>query len=105
MKIFERDVSRVMAYLALGILDAISYGAAPAEIGIWTLARPISHDPVADLLPPDLLEVIQTLDEVDGPTRDGPTRDAQARLIRDLQDRLRAFIAQLDEPQFYLRWE
>ncbi len=60
----DDDVPAFVTYLALGVLEAIRAGTVSAEVGIWTLGRPIWWEPLEDagLVPPDILEVLTTSD-------------------------------------------
>ncbi len=63
----DEELSAFVTYRALGTLEGIRAGTVPASVGILTLGRPIFWEPLenARLVPPDVLTVLKTADELD----------------------------------------
>jgi hypothetical protein len=99
MLLADHDVAKVFVYLALGILDAVSSNSVPPSVGTWTLARPISSQPISRLLPQELMECIEQFDELG--TLDG---GVGIRTVEELRLRLRSLASAFDDPSFYMRW-
>lgn len=67
----ETDIENAdfyLASLAIGILKSMKKGIVPFEVGIWSLARPIFWQDLANCteISSELIEIISNFDEIDG---------------------------------------
>ncbi len=88
--------------LTLGTLEAMRGGAWPLESGIWTLARPVFWEALADV-DDAVVEALQSADELDALAKLCGYPAAEAALDRMIAV-VRARLSVLPKKSWYARW-
>src|SRR3954466_15156967 len=98
LDIESEHVPSVAVCLAIGTLYAIQQKRLATKEGIWTVGVPRFWEPLIDLpsLPPDIIEVFQTCDELSAIEQLLPDRLDSA--IEELLNRLMHYIAHVQDP-------
>ncbi len=103
-EIADDDLPAFVTYLALGTPEAIRARMAPAEVGIWTLGRPLMWEPLekASLVPQVVIDVLQTSDELSAIQKLAPeTFDIT---MSDLIERLHAVLEGMPNLTWRIEW-
>lgn len=102
LEIGNGDREAFVLCLALGTLEAMRGGLWPLTAGIWTLARPIFWEPLAEI-DAKAVEVLQTADELSAIAKVVGQPAADAELDRMIGV-VRARLAALPEKTWYAQW-
>src|SRR5687768_9151815 len=105
LKLPDDDLTSFVGCFTLGMLHAIRTGTIPAETGIWTLGRPRMWELLAhrEAIPPDLVDVLQTCDELTAILKLPPgTFDAE---LDALIGRVEAILAGVPDHRWEVTWE
>src|SRR5579872_1329805 len=103
-QISDNDLPAFMAYLALGTLEAVRTGTVSPDVGIWTLGRPMTWEPLEDakLVPQELIDVLRQGDELLALHNLAPqTFDA---VVSDLIERLHTVLGEMPNPSWRVEW-
>lgn len=103
-EISEEDIPAFLACIGLGTLEAIRSGTVSPEIGIWTLARPEFIMPFQNraLVPRDVLDVLQTCDELPALQKLLPANYDE--IVGNLIERLQGSLRHLDSANWRITW-
>lgn len=103
-QISEDDFPAFVAYLSLGVLEAIRAGAVAPEVGIWTLGRPITWEPLeeARLVPPEIVEILRASDELSALQKLAP--HAFDAVVSDLIARLHMALKAMPDSTWQVEW-
>ena len=101
--IADEQMAAFVTYLALGTLEAIRAGTVSAQVGIWTLGRPVFWRPleVAALVPQAVIDVVACCDELSALQQLAP--EAFEATVGDLIARLHAALAGMENPSWLVR--
>ena len=92
-----------VTYLALGTLEAIRAGTVPAQVGIWTLGRPLFWRPLeAALVPQAVIDVLACCDELSALQQLAP--EAFEATVANLIARLHAALTGMENPAWLVDW-
>ncbi len=102
LNVAQADREAFVLCLALGTLEAVRGGNWPPDAGIWTLARPVFWQSLADV-DHTVVEVLQSADELSALAELGGPSAAEAELDRMIAV-VRSRLSALPEKSWYARW-
>jgi hypothetical protein len=104
-QVSEDHLSAFVAYIALGTLEAIRAGTVSPGVGIWTLGRPTTWEPLqkVKLAPQELIDVLQQGDELSALQKLAP--DTFTAVVSGLIEQLHTVLRTMPDPTWWLTWK